>query len=161
MQRAFKQMLRELREHWKNYVFQSLIATLVIFAVLLILSMEQAVIIASIGATTFIVFATPNSPTAKPWNVIGGHVVGLLCGAACGFIPHSSLLAMAAVYALAVGLSIFVMVVIDTEHPPAAGTALGIAMAGVSLEAAAAIITSAVVLSLAHHVCRRHLKDLT
>ncbi|MEA3475081.1 MAG: HPP family protein [Candidatus Cloacimonadota bacterium] len=65
------------------------------------------------------------------------------------------------VYSLAVGLSIFVMVVIDTEHPPASGTALGIVITGFSLNATIAVITSAIVLSLVHHFFKPYLRDFT
>jgi CBS-domain-containing membrane protein len=64
------------------------------------------------------------------------------------------------VYALAVGLSILLMVVVDMEHPPAAGTALGIAITGISWEVAIALISSVLILSLAHRLLANHLKDL-
>ena len=88
MKRLISKIVKELRLYWKNYVFQSLFATLAIFIVLLTLSLQEAVIIASIGATTFIVFAMPKSITAKPRNVIGGHIVGLISGSLCALIPH-------------------------------------------------------------------------
>ena len=52
------------------------------------------------------------------------------------------------------------MVVIDTERPPAAATALGVAITGFSLSAAIAVITSVIVLSLAHHFLKPFLRDL-
>ncbi len=153
-------MLVKLRLFWKHYIFQSLLATLAIFIVLLFLSVEHAVIIASIGATTFIVFAMPKSITARPRNVIGGHLVGLLSGSLCSLVPHPSLLHSITIYSLAVGLSIFLMVATDTEHPPASGTALGVAIGGFSPRVAIAVITSTVALSLIHHFFRSSLKDL-
>ncbi|OHE59734.1 MAG: hypothetical protein A2Z47_16355 [Thermodesulfovibrio sp. RBG_19FT_COMBO_42_12] len=74
MERSITKSIEELRVFWKNYVFQSLFATLAIFIVLLFLNLQHVVIIASIGATTFIIFAMPNYITAKPRNVIGGHL---------------------------------------------------------------------------------------
>lgn len=146
---------------WKNYLYQSFLATLAVFVVLLFLSIEQAVIIASIGASAFIVFAMPKNVTAKPRNVIGGHIVGLLSGSLCTLLPQPSFLYSISAYSLAVGISIFIMVVIDTEHPPAAGTALGVAMKGFSLHVAIAVITSAVILSSIHYILKSSLKDLT
>ena len=87
MKRSIAKKLKELRLYWKNYVFQSLFATLVIFAVLLGLRFQEVVIIASIGSTAFIVFAMPNSVAAKPVNIIGGQLVGFACGYLCGLIP--------------------------------------------------------------------------
>jgi hypothetical protein len=52
------------------------------------------------------------------------------------------------------------MVVADMDHPPAAGTALGIAMTGYSREAAMAIMTSVVILALIHKLARPYIKDL-
>ena len=162
MKRSITKKLEELRSYWKNYVFQSLFATLVIFAVLLVLGSRQAVIIASIGSTAFIVFAMPNSIAARPINIIGGQLVGFACGYLCGLVPHeSSLLVSAVVYSLAVGLSIFIMVVTDTEHPPASGTALGVAISGFTPKVLIALIASVLVLSLVHHIFKRHLRDLT
>jgi len=160
MKKSITKMVEELRLFWKNYIFQSFLATLTIFIVLLFLSIEHAVIIASIGATAFIVFAMPKSITAKPRNVIGGHLVGFLSGFLCALIPHPSFLYSILIYSFAVGLSIFVMVVTDTEHPPASGTALGIVITGFDLNAAIALITSAIMLSLAHHFFKPYLRDL-
>jgi len=161
MKETITGMIEEFRLFWKNYIFQSLLAALTTFIVLLLLSMEHAVIIASIGATAFIVFAMPTSITAKPGNVIGGHVVGLLCGSLCALIPQPSPLHSIIVYSLAVGLSFFIMVTVNVEHPPASGTALGVAITGFSWNATIAVITSAVVLSLAHHSLRPFLRDIT
>lgn len=166
MKRSITKMVEEFRTFWKNYVFQSLLATLIIFIVLLSLNIrDDAAIIASIGATTFIVFAMPKSITAGPRNIIGGHLVGLVCGFLCSSIPQPSFLnpvfTCSFTYALAVGLAIFIMVVTDTEHPPAAGTALGVAIKGFSLNVTIAVVASVVVLSLIHRLFKRHLKDLT
>lgn len=142
-------------------MFQSLFAALAIFIVLLFLGLQNAVIIASIGATVFIVFAMPKGITAKPRNIIGGHSVGLIAGSLCALIPHPSFLYAIIVYSFTVGLSIFIMVVTDTEHPPASGTALGVVIRGFSLNVTIAVVTSAIILSLIHHFFKRYLKDLT
>jgi acyl-CoA thioesterase len=52
------------------------------------------------------------------------------------------------------------MIAIDIGHPPAAATALGLTIMGFSLNAAIAVVTSAVVLSLAHHFLKPLLRDL-
>lgn len=163
MKRPIAKIAQELKLFWKNYLLQTLLATLVIFIVILFLKIQQqAVIVASIGSTAFIVFAMPKAVTAQARNVIGGHLLGIACGSLCLLIPHqSSLLVSAMVYSFAVGLSIFLMVILDAEHPPASGTALGVAITGFSWNVAIALIASALVLSLVHHVAKAHLKDLT
>jgi CBS-domain-containing membrane protein len=154
-------VIKEFQLFWRRYLLQSFFATLTIFVVLLLLSLQHAVIVASIGATAFIIFAMPQNITAKPRNVIGGHLVGLLSGFLCSLIPHTLFFYSVLVYSLAVGISIFVMVVVDTEHPPASGTALGVAITGFSLNAVIAVITSIIILSLAHRHFGSHLKCLT
>lgn len=161
MKKSFKKIDREFRQHWKNYVLQSILATVAVFIVLYFLSIQHAVIIASLGATAFIIFAMPDSITAQPRNVIGGQLVGLFFGFLFSLIPHSATLSSIVVYSCAVGASIFTMVVIDTEHPPAAGTALGVAITGISLEVFIAVITSIVLLSVIHVLFKPYIRDLT
>ena len=146
---------------WKHYLYQSLLAAIVVFVILLILSIENAVVIASIGASAFIVFTMPRNITARPRRVIGGHLVGLFSGSLCALIPHSSTLVSISIYALAVGISICLMVALDLEHPPASGTALGVAITGFSPGVIIAVITSSLVLALVHHFSKKFLKDLT
>ncbi|HOD29088.1 MAG TPA: HPP family protein [Syntrophales bacterium] len=151
----------EFRKYWKHYVLQSLLATLSVFVVLYFLSWQHAVIIASIGASAFIVFAMPDYVTAQARNVIGGQMVGLFCGFLYSLIPHPFLFASILIYSLAVGTSIFVMVVTDTEHPPAAGTALGVAMTGISVHVLVAVVLSIGLLSLIRWLFKPYLRDLT
>ena len=161
MKRSVQKMVEEFRLYWKHYVLQSLFATLAVFIVLYFLSLQDAVIIASLGATAFIVFAMPDSLMAQPRNVIGGHLVGLFWGFVFSLVPHAATIEDLVCYSLAVGLSIFTMVVTDTEHPPAAGTALGVAITGMSPNVLVAVILSIVLLSLMHRFFKPYLRDLT
>lgn len=158
--------LTKFRTYWQHYVFQSLAATVALFALMMMISIQdKPVIIASIGATTFIVFTMPGYLTAKPRNVIGGHVIGMLCGfiasAAIINLDNPSTISLAMILSLAVGLSIFVMVVLDMEHPPASGTALGVALHGISVTVTLTILVSILFLSLVHKLFRHRLRDLT
>ncbi len=160
MKRTVQKIKKEFRLYWKHYVIQSILATLSMTLVLLFLTLQNAVVVASIGATSFIVFAMPDNITAKPRNVIGGHLVGLLIGSLCGFIPQLHFIFSIFTYSLAVGTSIFIMVVIDTEHPPASGTALGVSMTGFSLQVLIAVLTSTILLSFIHNRFRSKIKNL-
>ncbi|MFO7791610.1 MAG: HPP family protein [Candidatus Saliniplasma sp.] len=115
------------RDTWKHYLLQSSLAAVVLYAAFLIPMVDEPILIAAIGSTSFIVFAMPESRTANPKNVLGGHlacgILGLLF-----FNLHSTLLPLTATIALAVGASIFVMVVLDIEHPPAGGTVIFLAI---------------------------------
>lgn len=142
-------------------MLQSVLASLSVFIVLYFLSLEHAVIIASIGSTAFIVFAMPDSVTAQTRNVIGGHLVGLFYGSLFSLLPQPALIYSIIMYSLAVGASIFTMVVTDTEHPPAAGTALGVVMTGISLDVFIAVVMSIIILSLIHRLLKPYMRDLT
>ena len=164
MKRSIVSMLTEFKMHWKNYVFQSLFATCVLFVVMLYLGVHRSVIVASIGATAFLVFALPQKSLSQPRNVIGGHLVGLISGClsvlVMKYAPSDSEYILAMVYAFSVGFSMFVMVVVDMEHPPGSGTALGIAVGGFSWDVLATVMISAVILSLIHHFAKSYLRDL-
>ena len=150
----------EFQVPWKNYLWQSLLATMAMSAVLVILSLQRAVAVASIAATAFIVFMKPHNPFAAPRNVIGGHLIGLLSGIVFALIPRPSPAASIVLSALAVGCSMLVMVALNAEHPPASGTALSVVMAGFSCKIALAVVTSAILMALLHRILQPHLRDL-
>lgn len=77
-------------------------------------------LLASMGASTCLLFAIPHSPLAQPWPMFGGHMVSAVVGIACAQIIDHPQLATAA----AVSLAIAIMVVLRCIHPPAAGTAM-------------------------------------
>ncbi len=127
---------------------------------LIILTVEHAVVIASIGASAFIVFAMPRNITARPRRVIGGHLVGFLSGSLLALIPHTTVHASILVYSLAVGLSILLMGAFGFGHAPASGTALGVAIGGFSAGALIAVVTSSILLSLTGYLLKKYLRDL-
>jgi len=147
----------KFKKLWKYYLLQSLLAAAALFILVLILGKDKMVVISAMGATAFIVFAMPTTVSAQTKNVIGGHLVGLASGAIFYFtpLPYYSL-----EYALAVGIAIFLMVTLDVEHPPAAGTALAVVINEVSLDAFVTIMLSAVILSQCRYYLRHRLKDL-
>jgi CBS-domain-containing membrane protein len=155
----------------KPYIRQGLLATLVVGIILYIFRFLSGdiIIVAALGASTFIVFAMPDSVTAQPRRLIGGHAVGLASGALAYFVLLSGYLDTPAVSqdalfilagALSVGLSIFLMTITNTEHPPAATTAIGIVADGWSYKVALLVLLSALCLALARRLLRPHLKDL-
>ena len=144
----------------KNYLFQSLFATVSVFLILIILKFSNAIVIASIGATVFIVFAMPNSVSARPRSIIGGHLTGLLVGSLISLIPFSSFYIEMLILAASVGISMFIMVMIDCEHPPACGTALGIALIGFSWEIAFAVVIFSILLAAIHDIFKNVIRDL-
>lgn len=76
--------------------------------------------LASMAAAAVLLFAVPHSPMAQPWPLLAGNLLSGVTGWACAaFIPD---LAWAA--AAAVGLSILVMHLTRSLHPPGAATAM-------------------------------------
>jgi CBS-domain-containing membrane protein len=146
----------KFKKLWRYYILQSLLAAIALFILVLILGKEKMVIISTMGATSFIVFAMPKAESAQTRNVIGGHLVGL----ATGTIFYFTALPYFFEYPLVVGIAIFIMVALDVEHPPAAGTALAVVINEVSLDAFLTIMISAVVLSQCRYYLRHYLKDL-
>jgi len=146
----------KFKKLWKYYLCQSFLAAIALFIVVLVLGKDKMVVISAMGATAFIVFAMPTAASAQTRNVIGGHLVGL----ASGTIFYFAALPYFLEYPLAVGIAIFVMVALDVEHPPAAGTALAVVINEVSPEVFVTIMASAVILSQCRYYLRHHLKDL-
>ncbi|MHC4070237.1 MAG: HPP family protein [Planctomycetota bacterium] len=147
----------KFKKLWIYYILQSLLAALALFILVLILGKDKMVIISSIGATCFLVFAMPTAVSAQTRNVIGGHLVGLACGTVFYFTPLPYLVE----YPCVVGIAIFLMVALDVEHPPAAGTALAVVINEVSpIDAFVIIMLSALILSQSRYFLRRYLKDL-
>lgn len=86
--------------------------------------------VASMGASTVILFAVPHSPMGSRWAVIGGHVLSGLIGVTCArWIPDTWIAA-----GLAVGLAIFVMHLTRCLHPPGGASALIPVLGGTSVQ---------------------------
>lgn len=77
-------------------------------------------VVASMGASAVLLFATPHSPLAQPWSFAGGHLIAAFVGVACHrYVPNSY-----AAAAIAVAAVILLMHYLRCLHPPAGGTAL-------------------------------------
>lgn len=146
----------KFKKLWIYYIIQSLMAAIALFIIVFVLGKERVVVISAMGATSFIVFAMPKAVSARTRNVVGGHLVGLASGAVFYFAALPYFVG----YPLAVGLAVFLMVALDLEHPPSAGTALAVVVNEVSFDVFVAIVISAIVLSQCRYYLRNHLKDL-
>ena len=127
---------KKFRQNILKYILQCSLATIAIFIILLFLDvLTETAIIASLGATAFIAFTMPNAYASKTRPLLGGYIVGIIVGIILNFIatatfitnlPISTSITIAIFGAISVGIAIFLMVATDTEHPPAAGIALGL-----------------------------------
>jgi CBS-domain-containing membrane protein len=88
-------------------------------------------LMASMGASTFLLFVLPHSPMAQPWPLLGGHLIAGTIALACGQTIDDTVLAVAA----SVGGAILAIQLLHCLHPPAAATALTVAMVEAPLDA--------------------------
>ncbi len=147
-------------KHWRRYLIQSSYAPATVFFITITLS-NSPVIIASIGATAFIVFAMPNNIAAEPKRIIGGHFLGFFIGSCFAVFPFMDVVFFKAMwFSLSVGITILFMVVLDLEHPPAAGTALGMTLISYSSTSVITILISVLFLAIVGHLSKPYLKDL-
>jgi CBS-domain-containing membrane protein len=153
----------------RRYAIQCSLATLVVLVLLIALdTVTQTVLIAALGATTFIAFAVPRSLVSSPRCLIGGYLVGMLAGSTMSTLnsslgiadPVMAQVALIVFGALATGIAMFVMVVTKTEHPPASALALGLVMNEWDPLTLLLILVGVSVLSLCKRIVRPHLMDL-
>ncbi|HKB60413.1 MAG TPA: HPP family protein [Gallionellaceae bacterium] len=81
-------------------------------------------LLASMAAAAVLLFAVPHSPMAQPWPLLTGNLLSGAVGWACALWIPGVVWAAAA----AVGLSIFVMHLTRSLHPPGAATAMVIVL---------------------------------
>lgn len=82
-------------------------------------------LVASMGASTILIFAFPASPFAQPWPFIAGNIVSAMVAILCVHVmPHTVL-----AEALIVGLAVLAMFMLRCLHPPGGATALALALA--------------------------------
>ena len=150
---------RKFHKHVGRYLFQCALATGAILVILMVLDViTQAVIIASLGASSFIAFTMPHANVSRPRYLVGGYVCGMAAGIAMSAVGKAvgnptvgewTVRGDVVFGATAVGLAIFLMVITDTEHPPAAGLALGVVLAEWHTLALVVTIVGIVALSVA------------
>jgi CBS-domain-containing membrane protein len=168
LRRGFYLLDRRFRRRKERYFTQAALAALTLAAVLLVKdALTNVAIVTAIASSAFIVFMTPNSRMALPRRVIGGHVAGVIVGLAIGVPlhdvagkPFNDSLIVDVAAAFGVGVAMLVMAATDTEHPPAAGTVLGLILAPDPLQNGAIVLGAAAGLSAVRAICRPWLIDL-
>lgn len=83
-------------------------------------STSTVVLLASMGASSVLLFGLPNSPLAKPWSFAAGHLISAVVGVICSHL-FTDLALMAAV---TIALVLFCMYIFECMHPPGGATAL-------------------------------------
>jgi CBS domain-containing membrane protein len=81
---------------------------------------NSAILVSSMGASAVLLFVVPSSTMAKPWPFAAGQMISALVGI---YVAHYEADFVRA-SALAVGLSVLLMLLLRCLHPPGAATAL-------------------------------------
>lgn len=89
-----------------------------------------AAVVASMGASAVLLFASPHGQLSQPWPVLAGHGLSALIGVTCARFIGDPHLAMAC----AVGLAIGAMHQLKCIHPPGGATAFTAVMGGESIQ---------------------------
>jgi len=93
---------------------------------------EGTMLIGSFGASAILLYGVPTSPLAQPRNLLGGHVISALIGVLCVTLMPDPLWLSAA---LAVSVSLAVMHLTRTVHPPGGASALIAVIGGPKIHA--------------------------
>ena len=151
---------KNIKDKWSNYVLQSAVAGIAtVFFLFIFYEIVSLIIIASVGSTFFTVFATPELKTAQTRNVICSYVICVFVGICC-----FNLSPVVFSGGLAVGAAAFFMVTTDTEHPPAAGVALGLSISSATEHLVAGALFAflgALFAAFFKYLLNPFLKDLT
>jgi CBS domain-containing membrane protein len=81
---------------------------------------DNLFLVGSFGASSVLIYGVINSPLAQPRNLIGGHLISAVVGVTVNLLVPEIWLAAA----LAVSVSIVLMQITKTLHPPGGATAL-------------------------------------
>lgn len=98
-------------------------------------NLHNQYLVASFGSTAVLIYAVPKAPLSRPKNVFFGHVFSAIVSMAIVWLFAEAGLLDGLVWVvcgLCVSVSITVMILTGTIHPPAGATALTCALSQVS-----------------------------
>lgn len=125
----------------------------------------------SLGPSYYLQVQTPQLKAAQPYNVVGGHLIGVgagylavlalggLSGIPSALSTHRLLTVHVAASGLAIGLMILVQLLAQAEHQPAAATVLLITLGGfrVAWPDLSWLLVGIVIMAITGEVARRWL----
>jgi len=118
----YKETLVDFKEHFWSFIGAFVgIGLIAFFQSQLLTRFENIFLIGSFGASSVLVYGAIQSPLAQPRNLIGGHVISAFIGVAIYKLLPDILWITAP---SAVSLSIVMMQITKTLHPPGGATAL-------------------------------------
>lgn len=160
----------KFRKNWLRYVSQCVLAVLVLFVLMLLLNAkENTAVIASLGASSFIAFTMPHKARSRWHYLIGGYIIGIVSGFVCYHIAALPVWKEVVIVqehpaalwgGVAAGAAIFVMVLTDLEHPPAAGVALGLVLNNARPATIVVVFFGIILLAVMKAILKRYMIDL-
>ena len=121
----------------KDKIYQSLLALIfstITIGVLTLLTYKTnfgLFLVASFGSSMVLLYGYPDSPFAKPKNILFGHLVT----SAIGIIFYNYVpLPIYILIPSAVGIGVGLMILLDVTHPPAGGNPIIVILGSVSFE---------------------------
>jgi len=153
----------------RRYLIQCGLAAGTIFVVLLAVdSVFRTDVVATLGATTCIVFAAPRLRSARLRALLGGYLAGIVSGVAWSALHQwigpslgpLSFYGKIVFGALAVGSAVMLMLLTSTVHPPAAGMALSLVVSPWDWRTLLFVLSAVLLLSAARHFLSPKLIDL-
>ena len=119
---VYKETLVDYKEHFWSFVGAFVgIGLIAFFQSYSLPKFENIFLIGSFGASSVLIYGAIQSPLAQPRNLIGGHLISALVGVTIYKLLPDIIWITAP---LAVALSIVVMQITKTLHPPGGATAL-------------------------------------
>ncbi len=119
---AYKETLIDFKEHFWAFAGSFIGIGLIAFIQSKLFSLnDNLFLIGSFGASSVLIYGAIQSPLAQPRNLIGGHLISAIIGVTVQYMVPDILWIAAP---LAVSLSIVVMQITKTLHPPGGATAL-------------------------------------
>ena len=126
-------MIKFNKEILKKAIIAGIFSTITI-GILTILTYKSTLglfLAGSFGSSMVLLFGFPESPFAQPRNVFFGHLVTTFVGV---IFVHFIQLPIYINIALAVGVGIFFMILLNVVHPPAGGNPIMVIIGSVSYD---------------------------
>jgi CBS domain-containing membrane protein len=170
--------LKDLGRLKWHIIWQLFCAMAYVAAVLLVLGLVDhdttlwAIGASSLASSAYLVFANPSAPVSRYHKVIGGYLIAVLVGLLVHILLHHIFTHMSMdlggiiprmfwiTATIAVGLSMFLMVILGYEHPPAAGVALVLVLDTSDYYTLFVILGAAMVLAILKKLLKFTLVDL-
>ncbi|RYU92831.1 HPP family protein [Emticicia agri] len=118
----YKETLVDYKEHFWSFTGAFIgIGLIAFFQSYLLTQFENIFLIGSFGASSVLIYGAIQSPLAQPRNLIGGHVISAFIGVSIYRLLPDIIWITAP---MAVSVSIVMMQITKTLHPPGGATAL-------------------------------------